>query len=86
MIELRLYRAAFLPALLALIVAMFSLQDRPQGIPQALAADVLFQGKAAAATIGQIVAQTPIAVPARSATSGRRTSWPTALPRAGSRP
>ena len=59
MIELRLYRAAFLPALLALIVAMFSLQDRPPGIPQALAADVLFQGKTAAATIGQIVAQTP---------------------------
>ena len=45
MIELRLYSAAFLPALLALIVAMFSLQGRAPGIPQALAADVLFQGK-----------------------------------------
>ncbi|HEY1597120.1 MAG TPA: hypothetical protein VGF74_17105 [Thermoleophilaceae bacterium] len=49
MIEPRLYRAAFLPALLALIVAAFSLEDRPPPLPQALAADVLFQGHAAAA-------------------------------------
>jgi hypothetical protein len=48
-IEPRLYRAAFLPALLALIVAAFSLEDRPPPLPQALAADVLFQGHAAAA-------------------------------------
>jgi len=41
------------------IVAMFSLQDRPQGLPQTLAADVLFQGKVAIDTIGQIVSATP---------------------------
>jgi hypothetical protein len=58
-IELRLYRAAFLPALLAVIVAMFSLEARPPGVPQTLAADVLFQGKAASTTINQIVGQTP---------------------------
>ena len=58
-IEPRLYRAAFLPALLAAIVAMFSLQERPQGLPQALAADVLFQGKVALETTGQIVTRTP---------------------------
>jgi hypothetical protein len=58
-IEPRLYRAAFLPALLAVIVAMFSLQDRPQGLPQSLAADVLFQGKVAIDTINQIVTGTP---------------------------
>src|SRR4051794_39017571 len=47
MIEPRLYRAAMLPALLALIVAAFSLEDRPEPVPQALAADVLFQGRSA---------------------------------------
>ncbi len=59
MIEPRLYRAAFLPALLALIVTMFSLENRPQGLPQALAADVLFQGKVALNSVSQMVAQTP---------------------------
>ncbi|MGZ4203350.1 MAG: M28 family peptidase, partial [Thermoleophilaceae bacterium] len=49
----------FLPALLALIVTMFSLEDRPQGLPQALAADVLFQGKVALNSVSQMVAQTP---------------------------
>ena len=36
--EPRLYRAAFLPALLALIVAAFSLEARPAPLPQTLAA------------------------------------------------
>jgi len=58
-IEPRLYRAAFLPAVLAAIVAMFSLEDRPQGLPQALAADVLFQGKAALDTANQTVSRWP---------------------------
>jgi hypothetical protein len=59
MIEPRLYRAAFLPALLALIITAFSLENRPQGLPQALAADVLFQGRVALNTVNQMVAQTP---------------------------
>ena len=47
MIEPRIYRAAFLPALLAFVVTMFSLQSRPEAVPQALAADVLFDGRIA---------------------------------------
>src|SRR3954454_21718922 len=58
-IEPRLYRAAFLPALLALIVAAFSLEDRPSPLPQVLAADVLFQGKSAAASARQIATANP---------------------------
>jgi hypothetical protein len=58
-IDPRLYRAAFLPALLALIVVAFSLEDRPAALPQALAADVLFQGRAAAASAEQIASDRP---------------------------
>ncbi len=42
MLELRLYRAAFIPAVLAAVFAMFSLEDRPPPLPQGLAADALF--------------------------------------------
>ncbi len=59
MIEPRLYRAAFLPALLALIVAAFSLVGRPAPLPQTLAADVLFQGKTAAARATRLVNALP---------------------------
>lgn len=45
MLEPRLYRAALLPALLAAIVAMFSLERRPPALPQGLAADVLLDGR-----------------------------------------
>jgi hypothetical protein len=58
-IEPRIYRAAFLPALLALIVAAFSLESRPAPLPQALAADVLFQGRAAATSAAQIATAFP---------------------------
>jgi hypothetical protein len=58
-IEPRLYRAAFLPALLALIVAAFSLENRPAPLPQALAADVLFQGRTAAANATRLATQFP---------------------------
>jgi Peptidase family M28 len=58
-IEPRIYRAAFLPALLALIVLAFSLEARPEPLPQALAADVLFQGRSAAAGAAQIAAALP---------------------------
>jgi hypothetical protein len=47
LIEPRIYRAAFVPALLAFVIAMFSLQSRPPAVPQALAADVLFDGRIA---------------------------------------
>jgi hypothetical protein len=58
-IEPRLYRAAFLPALLALILAAFSLQSRPAPLPQALAADILFQGRAAAGNAARLAQQFP---------------------------
>ncbi|MEA2352016.1 MAG: hypothetical protein QOJ14_430 [Thermoleophilaceae bacterium] len=55
MIEPRLYRAAFLPALLAAVIAAFSLENRPHAVPQGLPADVLFEGSLASSTVGQIV-------------------------------
>ena len=52
MFEPRVYRAAFVPALLALVLTMFSLQSRPSPLPQGLAADVLFDGQVAASPCG----------------------------------
>ena len=57
MIEPRIYRAAFVPALLAFVLVMFSLESRPRPLPQGLAADVLFDGRQAAAAARQIVGQ-----------------------------
>jgi hypothetical protein len=57
--EPRVYRAAFIPALLALVLTMFSLQSRPSPLPQGLAADVLFDGRVAAAETARIVAAAP---------------------------
>lgn len=47
MIEPRLYRVAFVPALLVFVFAMFSLQERPPPLAQGLAADVVFEGDTA---------------------------------------
>jgi hypothetical protein len=58
-IEPRLYRAAFLPALLATVVAAFSLENRPRAVPQGLPADVLFEGGLASSTVGAIVHDAP---------------------------
>ena len=59
MIEPRVYRAAFVPALLALVLAMFSFQSRPRPLPQGLAADVLFDGESAAAAAADIAEEQP---------------------------
>ena len=59
MIEPRIYRAAFVPALLALFLTMFSFQSRPRPLPQGLAADVLFDGVQAAALAERIADQAP---------------------------
>ena len=59
MIEPRIYRAAFLPALLAVVLAMFSLESRPDPLPQGLPADVLFDGRLAEATLRTIVEREP---------------------------
>ncbi len=47
LIEPRLYRAAFIPALVALGVLMFSFERAPRPAPQVLAGDVLFDGRLA---------------------------------------
>ncbi|MEX1141816.1 MAG: hypothetical protein WEB79_05845 [Thermoleophilaceae bacterium] len=59
MIEPRIYRAAFVPALLAVVLVMFSLESRPRPLPQGLAADVLFDGDEAAAEARRIAAEHP---------------------------
>lgn len=59
MIEPRIYRAAFVPALLAVVLVMFSLDSRPRPLPQGLAADVLFEGDQAAAEARRIAAEHP---------------------------
>jgi hypothetical protein len=53
-IEPRVYRAAFIPALLAVVLAMFSLESRPRPLAQGLAADVLFEGELAAGSAARI--------------------------------
>jgi hypothetical protein len=58
-IEPRLYRAAFIPALVATILAMFSLEARPRPLPQGLAADVLFDGNIAAGSARAIATAAP---------------------------
>jgi hypothetical protein len=59
LIEPRIYRAAFIPALLAFVIAMFSLESRPPAVPQALAADVLFDGRIALAGAQRMAQQYP---------------------------
>ncbi len=59
MIEPRLYRAAFIPALLAVVVLMFSLENRPDASPQGLPADVLFDGEQAEVQLNRIVERFP---------------------------
>jgi hypothetical protein len=58
-IEPRVYRAAFVPALLAVVLAMFSFQSRPRALPQGLAADVLFDGAQAAELAARIATDAP---------------------------
>jgi Peptidase family M28 len=59
MIEPRVYRAAFLPALLAVVLTMFSFETRPRPLPQGLAADVLFDGTQAAELATRIATEQP---------------------------
>jgi hypothetical protein len=65
MIEPRVYRVAFVPALLALVLTMFSLQSRPRPLPQGLAADVLFDGRLAAIESARIAEREPDRRPGR---------------------
>ncbi len=59
MIEPRIYRAAFVPAILAVVLTMFSLGSRPRPLPQGLAADVLFDGRIARQTAIDIAERAP---------------------------
>jgi len=58
-IEPRIYRAAFIPAVLAVVLVMFSLENRPRPVPQGLAADVLFDGDTALRELRAIVERHP---------------------------
>src|SRR4051795_4024979 len=58
-IEPRIYRAAFLPALLALVLVAFSLETPPHPVAQGLAADALFEGTTAISTVRDIASTTP---------------------------
>jgi hypothetical protein len=66
-IEPRIYRAAFAPALLAVVLAMFSLQGRPAPLPQGLAADILFDGRLADQQLQSIVQRAPSRKPGSAA-------------------
>ena len=59
MIEPRVYRAAFVPAILAVVLAMFSFESRPRPLPQGLAADVLFDGRLAAQSAAALAERHP---------------------------
>lgn len=59
MIEPRIYRAAFIPALLAIVLLAFSLEPPPPPLPQGLAADALFDGQQAMVALQQIVQAAP---------------------------
>ena len=59
MIEPRVYRAAFVPALLAVVLAMFSFESRPRPLAQGLAADVLFDGAQAGELATRIATDAP---------------------------
>src|SRR5688500_20184519 len=58
-IEPRIYRAAFVPALVAVVLALFSFESRPRPLPQGLAADVLFDGAQAADLATRIATDAP---------------------------
>jgi hypothetical protein len=58
MLELRLYRAAFVPFLLALVIVAFSLGARPRPLSATLAPDA-FSGASAIARLNQLTAKFP---------------------------
>jgi hypothetical protein len=57
-LEPRVYRAAFVPALLALVLAAFSLESRPPALQQGLAADIPLED-ATETTLRQLVQDHP---------------------------
>ncbi|HEV2061549.1 MAG TPA: hypothetical protein VGR12_01745, partial [Solirubrobacteraceae bacterium] len=58
MLDVRIYRTAFVPLLVALVVVAFSLAERPRPIGTTLAPDA-FDGRRAMATLTQLEAEFP---------------------------
>jgi hypothetical protein len=58
LVDLRIYRAAFIPVVVAFITVMFSIQDRPPPLTAALAPDA-FDSKGAYATMHEILRRAP---------------------------
>jgi hypothetical protein len=58
-IEPRIYRAAFLPAALAVLVVAFSFQPRPPAVPQGLPGDVVFDSESTSTQARDIASATP---------------------------
>jgi hypothetical protein len=58
LLDIRIYRAAFIPVLLALVVVMFSLENRPPALSSTLAPDA-FDAKSAYATASDVVSREP---------------------------
>src|SRR4051812_12561250 len=70
MIEPRIYRAAFLPAALAVLLVAFSFQTRLPALKQGLPGDVLFDGQATVAQARELASVSP---DRRAGTDGNRT-------------
>ena len=83
MIEPRVYRAAFLPALVATVLAMFSLENRPRPLPQGLAADVLFDGNLAGQSARALARDHPDRRPGRPGDSATASQVARTLGRRG---
>ena len=69
MIEPRIYRAAFLPAALAVLLVLFSFETRPPALHQGLPGDVLFDADAAVAQTRELATVLP---DRRAGTEGNR--------------
>src|SRR5215216_1082176 len=59
MIEPRIFRAAFLPAVLAVLLVAFSFQSRPPALKQGLPGDVLFDADAATEQARELSSASP---------------------------
>ena len=83
MIEPRVYRAAFLPALVAAVLVMFSFEERPSPLPQGLSADILFDGRLAGGALRSFVRDHPDRRPGSPGGAAAAREVSTALDRQG---
>lgn len=59
MIEPRVYRAAFIPAVIVIFLVAFSFESRPPALPQGLPGDVLFDSEGTISQAQEIASATP---------------------------